>query len=320
MISKIQHNFRRSGQALVEFALAATLIFMLLAAAVDLGLIFFTVQSIHNAAQEGATYGSRWLYTNPANGIWQINIPEIQNRVRTESGANGGGSINLMDLDSNGANDSSQGSTIVNPAGTNGYIVVVPLEDTNRDGNPNNDNNKRCDEPAKTVYPCYVQVTVRKVYDVFFPIPVIGKRITLSSSFYMLIRNSFAEAGAGTQIFPTPAPTKGASNIVVNIINNAAGGLTSRDQTNFEVTAWDTAYGTTNGSGIASVTITIRGPAGFVRSSGPYTQPRFCSYPSTTGCGIVSDISTYPSGAYTITAVVQSSSGTSATQTSSFTK
>lgn len=316
MISNIRQKLRSSGQALVEFALAATVIFLLLAAAVDLGLIFFTVQSIHNAAQEGATYGSRFLSTR--NGVWQINIPEIQNRVRTESGVNGGGSINLLDLDSNGVNDTSQGTSVVNQDGTTGYIVVVPLEDTNRDGNPNNDNNVRCDEPAKSVYPCYVQVTVRKVYDVFFPIPLIGKRVTLASSYYVLIRNSFAEAGTGTQIFPTPQPTRSASNIVVNIINNAAGGLTTREQTNFEVTAWDTAYGTANGNGIASVTITIRGPAGFVRSSGPYTQPRFCSYPSTTGCGNVANIADYPSGDYTITADVQSKSGTRSTKTSSF--
>ena len=44
----------KTGQALVEFALAATLIFFLLAAAVDLGLIFFTIQGLHNAAQDGA--------------------------------------------------------------------------------------------------------------------------------------------------------------------------------------------------------------------------------------------------------------------------
>ncbi|NJO85178.1 MAG: pilus assembly protein [Blastochloris sp.] len=40
MIQKLRHTANETGQALVEFALAATLIFMLLAAAVDLGLIF----------------------------------------------------------------------------------------------------------------------------------------------------------------------------------------------------------------------------------------------------------------------------------------
>ena len=40
---KTRHS--KTGQALVEFALAATLIFFLLAAAVDLGLIFFSLRA-----------------------------------------------------------------------------------------------------------------------------------------------------------------------------------------------------------------------------------------------------------------------------------
>lgn len=39
---------RTRGQALVEFTLAATLIFTLLSAAVDLGLIFFTMQTLRD--------------------------------------------------------------------------------------------------------------------------------------------------------------------------------------------------------------------------------------------------------------------------------
>ncbi|MGB9633580.1 MAG: TadE/TadG family type IV pilus assembly protein, partial [Chloroflexaceae bacterium] len=37
---------RARGQALVELVLASTLLFFLLAAAVDLGLIFFTLQGL----------------------------------------------------------------------------------------------------------------------------------------------------------------------------------------------------------------------------------------------------------------------------------
>lgn len=317
MICSIRQKLRTGGQALVEFALAATLIFLLLAAAVDLGLIFFTVQSLHNAAQEGATYGSRWLKINSSNNVWQIDIPEIQNRVRTESGANGGGSINLLDLDSNGANDTSQGSTIVDPSGLTGYIRVVPLQDTNRDGNPNNDNGKRCDAPAASVYPCYVQVTVNKVYDVFFPIPAFGRRVTLSSNYYVLIRNSFAEAGPGSATFETPTATRPPSNIVINILNDAV--VRQKADTDFEVTAWDTAYGTTNGSGIASVKITITGPNGFTHTA-TSSQPRFCAYAATTGCGTVGNLNTYPNGNYTITAEVTSRSGTTTSRTSSFTR
>src|SRR6266496_4740467 len=78
------------GQALVEFALAATLIFFLLAAAVDLGFMFFAVQGLHNAAQEGGTYGSRWLTSNLTTGARELNANTIRDNVRHESGSRGG--------------------------------------------------------------------------------------------------------------------------------------------------------------------------------------------------------------------------------------
>jgi hypothetical protein len=55
-------RIRAVGQALVEFALAATLIFLLLAATIDLGMILFILQGLHSAAQEGALYGSLMKY------------------------------------------------------------------------------------------------------------------------------------------------------------------------------------------------------------------------------------------------------------------
>src|SRR5215212_441157 len=93
---------KSKGQALVEFALAATLIFFLLAAAVDLGLMFFAIQGLHNAAQEGGTYGSRWL-TGQGFGVRTLDVNSIRDRVRHESGSSGGiGFVNLLDLNNNG--------------------------------------------------------------------------------------------------------------------------------------------------------------------------------------------------------------------------
>src|SRR5688500_7017690 len=122
---------RTHGQALVEFALAATLIFFLLAAAVDVGLIFFTLQGMHNAAQEGASYGSRWAVQLDASNNILLNTNEIIDRVRGESGAKGGnGFINLYDLDANGVDDRTQ----------NGYaepnITTEFLKDPTSDGDP----------------------------------------------------------------------------------------------------------------------------------------------------------------------------------------
>src|SRR5581483_7924295 len=106
------------GQALVEFALAATLIFFLLAAAVDLGFMFFAVQGLHNAAQEGGTYGSRWL-TNNASGTRVLDFSSIRDHVRHESGSRGGiGFVNLLDLNNDGIPDVNPDGPIANCTAT----------------------------------------------------------------------------------------------------------------------------------------------------------------------------------------------------------
>src|SRR5262245_6109203 len=120
------------GQALVEFALAATLIFFLLAAAVDLGFMFFAVQGLHNAAQEGGTYGSRWLMSDTTSGARLLNANVIRDNVRHESGGRGGnGFVNLLDLNNDGTPDvnpdgpiaqCAPGKCQVNPA-TGNYVV-----------------------------------------------------------------------------------------------------------------------------------------------------------------------------------------------------
>jgi hypothetical protein len=49
---------REKGQSLVEFAVTAIIILLLLAAIVDFGRILFTYVALRDAAQEGAVYGS----------------------------------------------------------------------------------------------------------------------------------------------------------------------------------------------------------------------------------------------------------------------
>ena len=64
-----------SGQALAEFALFITLLFVLIAGLVDFGRAFFYFNALHDAAEEGAFYGS--VEPGDASGIEQ--------RVRTSS-------------------------------------------------------------------------------------------------------------------------------------------------------------------------------------------------------------------------------------------
>jgi Flp pilus assembly protein TadG len=80
----------QTGQSMVEFALALTLMMTLLAGAVDLGSAFFSYIAIRDAAQEGALYGSiaAVIDTNH-NGKYDtgepLNTAAIVNRVRQSS-------------------------------------------------------------------------------------------------------------------------------------------------------------------------------------------------------------------------------------------
>lgn len=214
------------GQALVEFALAATLIFFLLAAAVDLGFMFFAVQGLHNAAQEGGTYGSRWLLSNATTGARTLDVNAIRDNVRHESGARGGiGFVNLLDLNNDGIVDVNPDSPIatctpakcqVNPATgnyvVNDYIQVSMINDTNLNGDP-------LDDGTAPNYPacvnandqsCFINVIVAFDYRLVFPLsPTFTRQRTLRSSFTMRLRDDMARSGtlSTPAVFATIAPT-----------------------------------------------------------------------------------------------------------------
>jgi hypothetical protein len=226
----------KTGQALVEFALAATLIFFLLAAAVDLGLIFFTIQGLHNAAQEGGTYGGRWLTTTTDAAGKQtrvLNMDAIRERVRKESGNRGGiGFVNLLDLNHNGIPDVGPANTsVVGAAGTtyemvganrviDQYIQADMLQDTGNNGDPLDDlvggQPTVCVDPSQVNRKCYIRVTVSAVYQPVFPLtPSFLKPTTLRSTFIIAVRDPFSQGGVAstpavfqttTPIPPTPTP------------------------------------------------------------------------------------------------------------------
>lgn len=238
----LKKQFVKTGQALVEFALAATLIFFLLAAAVDLGLIFFAIQGLHNAAQEGAAYGSRWL---TGNNPRVLNENAIRDRVRHESGSQGGiGFVNLLDLNNDrirdvGPNDSS----VVGATGTtyqmmpdgvtrviDNFIQIQLLVDTNTNGDPMDDlvggQPTVCTDPADPALPCYIRVTVRMNYNTIFPLaPAFTRPTTLSSSYIVRIRDTFSSSGTAqtpvvfstVTLVPTSTPTRTPVPLVVTI-------------------------------------------------------------------------------------------------------
>ena len=224
---KTRHS--KTGQALVEFALAATLIFFLLAAAVDLGLIFFSLQGIHNAAQEGAAYGSRWLIGSSPRAL---DLNSIRDRVRHESGSRGGiGFVNLLDLNNDGIRDvgpnddsvvGANGTTYqLMPDGTrviDNFIQIQLLTDTDTNGDPMNDlvagQPTVCVNPASSQLPCYIRVTVQLNYKLVFPLaPSFAETRMLHSSYIVRLRDSFTAAGTAATpgVFVTvtvpPTPT-----------------------------------------------------------------------------------------------------------------
>jgi hypothetical protein len=74
MVAK-NFNKRETAQSMVEFAISAIVILMLLVAIADLGRAFFTYLSIRDAAQEGAVYGA----------VCPLDLTKIENRIRLTS-------------------------------------------------------------------------------------------------------------------------------------------------------------------------------------------------------------------------------------------
>jgi len=189
---------RTHGQALVEFALASTLIFMLLSAAVDLGLIFFTLQGLRTAAQEGATFGSHPVFVMNGSRVQEVklNYIEIVERVRLAGGTNPSGFANLIDLNNDGTRDEFDGSNIPsNYTVPTNYIYIENLK-------YNNDDLTKAPTTCRTTTPsfdmrnagkyCYVRVTVNYDYRFIFPLaPVFGDTIRLHASYMVRVRSSF---------------------------------------------------------------------------------------------------------------------------------
>ncbi len=208
MLKRMKHHLDAAGQALVEFALAATLIFFLLSAAVDLGFVFFSLQGLNNAAQEGARYGARWLFTEANGSETERSLQdwEIRNRVRFESG-NGGGvnGVNLHDLDNDGVIDHDGDGDGVPDRLARGdshamletYIQVELLGDTDLQPETDLTPDPDCLNQSGVVrYPCYVRVAVQYDYDMFFgALPGIGGDIELTQAHTERIIDPFDQEG-----------------------------------------------------------------------------------------------------------------------------
>lgn len=172
----LTHKRKKAGQALVEFALSITVIFLLISATIDLGLAFFAYQGISGAAQEGAAYGA--LFPQVGNAL---NATGIRERTRWEAGgdktlAHRARFVNLFDLD----NDKSETDT----ADEDAKIIINVIQNTANPGN-----NVPCSGTAATPKYCDVSVRVNYVYRPFFSAASLfgAKEITIHATRQMTI-------------------------------------------------------------------------------------------------------------------------------------
>lgn len=195
---------RAPAQALIEFALASTVIFFLLAATVDLGLIYFTMQALRVAAQEGATYGSypkAQMNDTNHDGIGDqlvrldFDYSGIVYRVYGAAGEQNTGFANLRDLNANGKDDLNvdrlHDTMTTDP---NAYIYVENLQGFN----PQNLSSAGCrgDIPGMGLQDggqgCWIRVTVRYEYRFVFPLaPAFADTVRLQASHLTPVRSVF---------------------------------------------------------------------------------------------------------------------------------
>lgn len=197
------HRSRAQAQALVEFSLAATLIFFLLAAVVDLGLIYFTMQALRVAAQEGGNYGSytKARVDNGAISEVYIDSVEITRRVYGSGGDRGSGFANLHDLNANGVDDLAE-NLYGNASNPDGYIYVENLKGVDPNNlapscsgsTPGVELQNGGLNMTNAIY-CWIRVTVRYEYRFLFPLaPAFGGRVRLQVAHLMPIRSNYFTA------------------------------------------------------------------------------------------------------------------------------
>jgi hypothetical protein len=321
---------KTTGQALVEFALAATLIFFLLAAAVDLGFMFFAVQGLHNASQEGGTYGSRWL-TGLGYGVRVLNENEIRDRVRHESGSRGGiGFVNLLDLNNDGVRDVQPDSSVancgksgvvcqVNPATgnlvVNDYIKIAMIKDANGNADPTDDGAAPTFTPCPNSADvgCYIWVQTSFDYRLIFPLsPSFSRQRTIRSSFTMRLRDSFSQSNPASTppVFQPATATQQLLQMTLDSYYwNRNGDKLARIKVTVTMNGTPfngaTVSGTINGS---PVTLVQQGGAGkySICSAGPYnlsgSDKPAASLTATNGAGGTASLSaTNPSTNTTFT-------------------
>jgi hypothetical protein len=209
MLKRQRHGTR--GQSIVEFALSSIVLFLLLAAAVDIGRIFLTYQTMINAVKEGLSYGAyRPLLPNTADPSQPLtNDTNIRYRIRNSNNdrttnKSSVSFINLLDLNNNGVDDSTETNLL------DTYLAINTRV---------NDSNANCLNRDRN---CWMRITMLYDYRPIFPLtPIFGKGIQLR-----VVREQQIIRSTNAEIMPTPAPAvayEGESGAMSGAASSASG-------------------------------------------------------------------------------------------------
>ncbi len=169
------------GQALVEMTLSMTLLMLLVAAAVDLGLAYKTHQMLVNATAEASSY----LDLNPkvlgANPIESANSIALR-RFQYEQGTTLQKIASTLDLNANGVRDDLEsGFNIADwvqiTEANNVQVSNMSTYDPSQAGECTN----RIAQPA-TYESCYIVIRSRIIYRPFFLSPMLGDQMNIRTT------------------------------------------------------------------------------------------------------------------------------------------
>jgi hypothetical protein len=161
---------RVRGQSIVEFALSSIILFLVLTAVVDVGLIFLSYQTMINAVKEGLSYGAyRPVLPNTSDPSHPLpNDTNIRYRVRYTANEPNTGTpsvsfINLLDLNGNNTPDDAESSVL------NQYIAISAYQNGNQGADcPNRERN------------CWLHIDLRYDYKLIFPLtPAFGDTLEI---------------------------------------------------------------------------------------------------------------------------------------------
>jgi hypothetical protein len=166
------------GQSVVEFAIVAPIMVVLLVAIIDFARVYTTMMSVESAAREAADYGTTF-----GAGKWQVGVPldgtvaEMQKRACVASS-------NLPDYDDP---DGDPSNGCVNPAFS--YCVTPTIGGTCGPVNTAD----TCEIPTREP-PCTVTVTLTYDFGLFLPInfEILGASIGLPDTITFQRDSTFA--------------------------------------------------------------------------------------------------------------------------------